>query len=70
LRFRRIEQWRDRLVKEGPTLIPTFLAETSAPIEPSTLTALIEQARKEHSGSSPPHASRELFRVLRNALER
>jgi ribosome-associated protein len=67
LRFRRIEQWRDRLLMEGAPAIRSFCAEVPE-VDAATLERLIERARREQQ-SGATHATRELFRVLREALE-
>ena len=66
LRFRRIEQWRDRLLKEGAPAIQSFCAEVSG-IDAATLDSLVKRARHEQL-TGATHASRELFRLLREAL--
>lgn len=68
MRFHRVEQWRARLVKEGTTGIEAFLAETNAKADPKTLQKLVDAAIREQQSGSPPRASRELFRALRDAL--
>ncbi len=71
LRFRRVEQWRDRIIREGRPAVDQFVIECSG-IEPSVhaeLVALAAQAGKEQREHLPPAASRELFRRLREALE-
>jgi ribosome-associated protein len=70
LQFRRIEQWRDRIVEEGLPAIERLLSETSASIDADTLLALANDARHERRTESPPHASRELFRLLRESLHK
>jgi ribosome-associated protein len=68
LRFRRIEQWRDRLVKDGVAALEQLRAETSQPLDDKVFSELISRAREERTHNSPPHASRELFRLVRDAL--
>lgn len=68
MRFHRVEQWRERLIKEGAPAIEALLTETNANADAATLQNLIEDARREHQSGSPPRASRELFRALRDAL--
>jgi ribosome-associated protein len=68
LRFRRIEQWRDRLIAEGPEAIDVLRAETSASLDVPVLSALIQRARHERDSGEPLQAARELFRVLRDSL--
>jgi ribosome-associated protein len=69
LRFRRVEHWRDRLLAEGPEAIAALIADTRAQVDRPALSQLIARAQTEQQQSQPPHATRELFRVLRNALE-
>jgi ribosome-associated protein len=66
LRFHRIEQWRERLLKEGAPAIRSFCEEVSG-VDAATLESLVERARHEQS-SGATHASRELFRLLREVL--
>jgi ribosome-associated protein len=71
LRFRRIEQWRDRLVQEGAPAIAQLRAEVpgiEANAQAHTLADLVERARRERQSGDPPHAARELFRLLRDLL--
>jgi ribosome-associated protein len=68
LRFQRIEQWRDRLLNEGTPAVQQFVAETSAALAPEVLDELVQRARDERTKHAPPHATRELFRLLRDAL--
>jgi ribosome-associated protein len=68
LRFRRVEQWRDRLLAEGAGSIDTLRAETNAQFDTGALTRLVERARAERTREQPPHATRELFRMLRDIL--
>ena len=68
LRFRRIEQWRDRLVAEGPDTLNTLRAETGVAVDMAVLGPLIHRARREKEREEPPQAARELFRVLRDAF--
>lgn len=66
MRFRRLEQWRDRIVREGRPALDQFVSEQ--PMKPETLaelTTLADQANREHREKLPPRASRELFRKLR-----
>lgn len=71
MRFRRLEQWRDRLVREGRPALDQFIAECPRPLEPATLrslTALMERAAREHRERLPLKSSRELFRALRDCM--
>ena len=69
LRFRRAEQWRDRLLAEGPEAIEALRTETNAEFDVAALKRLTERARAERSREQPPHATRELFRMLRGILD-
>ena len=71
MRFRRIEQWRDRIVREGKPALDQLVAELGDRLEPAMrteLVALANQAAREHREKLPPRASRELFRKLREAM--
>ena len=65
--FHRIETWRDRLLADGEPALDALLA--SAPrLDRARLAALLADARREAGGGAPPHAARELFRYLREAM--
>jgi ribosome-associated protein len=71
LRFRRLEQWRDRIVREGRPAVEQFAAECGNTIDAATraaLTSLAERAVREQSDQLPPAAARELFRRLREVM--
>jgi ribosome-associated protein len=68
-RFQRVEQWRDRIVAEGVPAIEQFVGEVSASVSTARLTALFNEIQREKERSLPPRAARELFKVLRDALE-
>jgi ribosome-associated protein len=68
LRFRRIEQWRDRLLREGSVALDAFCSEAQVQIDRQSIAELLERARTERAQHAPPHAGRELFRLLRDAL--
>lgn len=66
-RFRRIEEWRDRLLAGGDAALDALLAEyPAAPRAP--LASLTARARDERDRGRPPAAARELFRALRALL--
>lgn len=69
LRFHRVEQWRDRLLSEGPEALAKLKAEFPQ-IDSAAVSALTERARKEqqHSTQKVTPAGRELFRLLRESL--
>src|SRR5215510_2355541 len=57
LRFRRIEQWRDRLVQEGAPAIAQLRAEVpgiEANAQARALDDLVERARRERQSGGPP----------------
>ena len=62
-RHRRIERWRERLLDDDQAL--TDFARAHAGADLQMLRALIRNARKEIAEERPPHAQRELFRLLR-----
>ena len=67
LRFRRIEQWRDRLLQEGASAIERLAAEVPG-IDVTAVTDLVARARMEQPTSDSSGASRALFRLLREAF--
>ena len=58
-----LEEWRDRLLDE-PNALDTLSAERPT-LDRPRLRALIARARDERTKGQPPHAYRELFRVLK-----
>ena len=62
-RHRRLEGWRERLIADDEAL--TAFAAEHPRADLQALRALIRNARKEASLGKPPHAFRELFRVLK-----
>jgi ribosome-associated protein len=69
LRFRNVEQWRDRLIAEAPDALAALRAATTAPFDAAMLERLIAQAQDERRRGRPPRASRELFRALREIFD-
>jgi ribosome-associated protein len=67
LRFRRIEQWRDRLLQEGASAIERLAAEVPG-IDVTAVTDLVARARMEQPTGDSSGASRALFRLLREAF--
>jgi ribosome-associated protein len=67
LQFRRIEQWRDRIVAEGRPAIDLLLADDTR-VDREQLVALALDARRQQDAGKPPHAARELFRRVRDIL--
>ena len=68
LRFRRVEQWRDRLLKDGLPALDVLRSEVPF-IDAPAVERLVMQARKERDLQAPPRAARELFQLLRAALK-
>ena len=66
-RQRRLEQWRERLIGDD-TALTTFANEHSG-ADVQALRALIRNTRKEIAEAKPPRAQRELFRLLRAAID-
>lgn len=67
LRFRRTEQWRERLLQEGEPALDRLGSELPH-ADLSELRALLERARREPRAEGPRPASRELWRLLRELL--
>ena len=71
VRFRRLEQWRDRIIREGRPALDQFVNECASGVAPPALRELeklTDQAGREQRDKLPPKASRELFRRLREAM--
>lgn len=60
----RVETWRERLLAEGDDALSELLALHPA-IDRQHLRTLVRNAQAERKANKPPHAFRELFRVLR-----
>jgi ribosome-associated protein len=67
LQFRRLEQWRDRILAEGEPAIEAFAREVSNTVDIAMLTTLVQRARAEQAADHPPSAARALFQALRAA---
>lgn len=65
-RMANVERWRIRLMSDAGAL-DLFCAENRAADRPR-LEALLSRARAERAGMQPPHAYRELFRMLNELL--
>ncbi|MEY2920687.1 MAG: hypothetical protein RL261_1992, partial [Pseudomonadota bacterium] len=64
-----IEQWRERLIADEPEAW-TELATRIDPAGLQQLRSLARQARAEQANARPPAAARQLFRRLREALDK
>ncbi len=60
----RVEHWRERLLKDGDAALGE-LADAYPAVDRQHLRQLIRNAREEHLKNRPPHAFREMFRVLK-----
>ena len=67
-RFKRAEQWRDRILAEGEAALDACATATGA--DASVLEDLLKSIQGSHSEKIEKTARRELFRVVRDALER
>jgi ribosome-associated protein len=66
-RLSRVERWRERLLSE-PDALAVLVADVPA-ADRSRLSALVGRTHGERLHRQPPHAYRELFRVLNALLE-
>lgn len=64
----RIEAWRERLVAEGDEALGELLEEHPQ-ADRQQLRQLVRNAREERLRNKPPHAQRELFRLLRGLAD-
>lgn len=64
LRFRRVEQWRDRLLSDDANALPQLLEEHPG-ADRNQLERLLARARHEHQRKQVPASARELFAILR-----
>ncbi|MFC4820625.1 ribosome biogenesis factor YjgA [Dokdonella ginsengisoli] len=62
----RVEAWRERLLEEGDDALAEFVAAHPS-VDRQHLRQLVRNAVAERKANKPPHAQRELFRVLRDA---
>lgn len=65
-RHQRLEHWRVRLLEDDAAL--TEFAQEHPAADLQQLRTLIRNTRREQAEGKPPRASRELFRVLREAV--
>ncbi|MGY6517972.1 MAG: ribosome biogenesis factor YjgA [Lysobacteraceae bacterium] len=63
-RLHRAEAWRERLLEDGDSALAELL-EAHPEADRQRLRQLVRNATRERAGNKPPHAQRELFRVLR-----
>jgi len=65
-RFHDVEAWRDELLKSAAAL--DRLCAHAPQADRAAISALVARAREERERSAPPHAYRQLFRVLATLL--
>jgi ribosome-associated protein len=68
IRFRRLEQWRDRLLSDDAGAVGALLEEQPG-ADRAQLERLIARAHHEQQRKQPPAAARELFSVLRDLFD-
>jgi ribosome-associated protein len=66
--FHQLEQWRERLLREGDPAVQALLEAFPAG-DRQLLRQLLRQHRREVETGKPPAASRKLFRYLRELTE-
>lgn len=66
--FRRIEQWRDRLLANDKTTL-TEIINSHPDIDRQHINQLIRQALREQAHNKPPASARKLFKYLRDLEE-
>ena len=64
----RLENWRERLLEDGDSTIGDLVGEAST-VDRQRLRQLVRNARKERAQDKAPHATRALYRYLREVLE-
>lgn len=65
--FHELENWRDRLLKEGDSAVQELLTEHPE-FERSRLRQLLRNAQKESAQNKAPKSARELFKYLKQVL--
>jgi len=65
----RAEAWRERLLDEGDAALSALLAEHPA-ADRQALRQMMRNAAEERARNKPPRAYRELFRAVRDLLEK
>ncbi|MCT7654885.1 ribosome-associated protein [Oceanimonas sp. NS1] len=66
--FHKLEQWRDRLIREGDKGVDALMAEYRG-LDRQKLRQLARTGRKEQAAGLPPKAYRELFQYLKQHLD-
>lgn len=65
--FHQLEQWRERLLRDGDDALESLLQEYPQ-ADRQHIRQLIRSADKEKKANKPPKAARELFQYLRNLM--
>ena len=68
VQFRKIEQWRDRLLLDDKTALSEII-DIHPEIDRQHINQLIRQAKREQQQEKPPAAARKLFKYLRDLSE-
>ncbi len=67
-RFRELERWRDRLIREGSDAL-TELLDAFPSADSQHIRQLVRNARQEQSSGRSPASSRKLFRYLKQLTD-
>ncbi|VAW45479.1 UPF0307 protein YjgA [hydrothermal vent metagenome] len=62
--FHKLEQWRDRMISEGDSVVNGFI-EHYPQADRQSLRQWVRNAKKEAAQGKPPKSSREMFKYLR-----
>lgn len=65
-RFKLAERWRDRLLREGSSALPAFIAETGA--DADAIATVLSELAAAHSDAAERGLKRQLFREIHGAL--
>ena len=68
LQFRKIEQWRDRLLVDDKTALSEII-DSHPDIDRQHINQLIRQAKREQQQEKAPASARKLFKYLRDLSE-
>lgn len=68
MQFRKIEQWRDRLLVDDKDALSEVI-EAHPEVDRQHINQLIRQAKRELEQAKPPTSSRKLFKYLRELHE-
>ena len=68
LQFRKVEQWRDRLLVDDKTALSEII-DSHPDIDRQHINQLIRQAKREQQQEKPPASARKLFKYLRDLSE-